>query len=40
LTENLKLSREAVEYIGSIVIPEDDYKLVETLIKNQNVIRS
>jgi hypothetical protein len=31
--------REAVEYIGAIVNPVDDYKLVESLIKNQNVIR-
>jgi hypothetical protein len=36
----LRLFREAVENIVAIVNPEDDYKLVETLIKNQNVIRS
>jgi hypothetical protein len=36
----LKLFREAVDYIGAIVNPEEDYKLVETLTINQNVIRS
>jgi hypothetical protein len=40
LTENFKLFREAVEYIGAIVNPEEDYKLVETLTINQNVIRN
>ena len=36
----LKLFRETVEYIGAIFNVEEDNKLVETLIKNQNVIRS
>ena len=40
LTENFKLFRDAIEYIGAIVNPEEDYKLVETLTINQIVIRS
>jgi hypothetical protein len=36
----LRLFREAVENIVAIVTPEDDYKLLETLIKNQYIIRS
>ena len=35
----LKLFGDAIEYIGAVVNPEEDYKLVETLTINQNVIR-